>query len=107
MTYARRGPSGWAVHPGEILNDEFMRPLGLSGYALAKVLGVNAQRVSDIVLEKVGISAEMAMRLSRYFGTTPEFWMNLQSAYELSKAQTSKTVKNKVNKINPRKTEAA
>jgi addiction module HigA family antidote len=87
MTYERQEPAGWAVHPGEILKQEFLLPMSLSGYALAKALGVNAQSVSDIVLQKRGISADMAIRLAKFFGTTPEFWMNLQSAYELATAR--------------------
>lgn len=89
MKYERRAAAGWAVHPGEILKSEFLQPLGISGYALAKQIKVPAQAVSDIVLKKRGISAEMALRLSKFFGTSEEFWMNLQSAYELATARVS------------------
>ena len=99
MAYERRGPAGWAVHPGEILRHEFLRPLELSGYALAKGVGVPAQGVSDILLKKRGISADMAMRLGKFFGTTPEFWMNLQNTYELAIAR--KSLKGKLDKIRP------
>jgi addiction module HigA family antidote len=99
MSFARRGPAGFAVHPGEILKEEFMVPLSLSGYALAKALGVPAQSVNDVVLKKRGISAEMAVRLAKFFSTSAEFWMNLQSAYELSAAQ--KKLKTRVDKIAP------
>jgi len=75
------------VHPGEILREEFMRPLGLSSNALARALGVTAARVNDIANEKRGITADSALRLARYFGTTPELWMNLQKRYELECAQ--------------------
>ena len=95
----RRGRAGWAVHPGEVLKHEFLRPLNVSGYALAKAVGVTPQRVSDILLKKTGVSAEMAVLLARFLSTTPEFWMNLQSAYELAIAQ--KAMRKRVEKIRP------
>jgi addiction module HigA family antidote len=98
MFERRRGPS-WSVHPGEILKEEFLSPMSVSGYALAKAVGVNPQRISDIVLKKTGISADMALLFAAYFGTTPEFWMNLQAAYELHQA--GKNLKKKVSKIKP------
>jgi addiction module HigA family antidote len=99
MSLERRGEAGWAVHPGEILKEEFLRPLKLTNYRLAKNISVTPQRISDIVLKKHGISADIAVRLSRFFGTTPEFWMNLQAAYELSLAR--KELRGIVNKIVP------
>jgi len=69
---------------GENTKEEFLTPMALSGYKLAKSLGVTAQRISDVLLKKTGISAEMAIRLAKFFGTSPEFWMNLQTSYELS-----------------------
>jgi addiction module HigA family antidote len=72
-----------AIHPGEILREEFMVPLGLSSNALAKLLGVTAARINEIAKERRGITADTALRLARYFETTPEFWMNLQKHYEL------------------------
>jgi antitoxin HigA-1 len=99
-TYPRSAPPAWSIHPGEVLREEFLQPLELSGYALAKAIEVPAQAVNDIVLEKRGISAEMALRLARYFGTSEEFWMNLQSAYELALARKAK--KRLVQKIKPR-----
>jgi len=105
MSYERRSPAGWAVHPGEILKDEFLKPMKLSGYALAKALNVTAQRVSDIVLKKSGISADMAIRLGRFFQMSPEFWMNLQASYELAIA--GKTLKKQISKIKPRRTQVA
>ena len=101
MSYERRGPLGFAIHPGEILREEFFVPLGLSGYALAKAIGVTPQRVNDIVLEKSGVSAEMALLLGKYFGTTAEWWMNMQSSYMLATAQ--KTMKKKVSRVKPHK----
>jgi addiction module HigA family antidote len=75
----------WRVHPGEILREEFLKPLGISGYELAKRIHVPAPRINDIVLELRGISADTAVRLSRFFGTTEQFWLNLQGAYEISR----------------------
>ena len=76
------------VSPGEILLEEFMKPLGLSANAWALALRVPATRIGDIVRPEKprGISADTALRLARYFGTSPEFWLNLQSAYDLSVA---------------------
>lgn len=75
------------THPGEILLEEFMKPLGISQYRLAKDLGVPAMRVNKIVHEKRGLSADTALRLSRYFGTSAEFWMNIQSHYDVEMAR--------------------
>lgn len=74
------------VSPGEILLEEFMKPLGLSANALALALRVPATRIGDIIRSEKprGISADTALRLARYFGTSPEFWLNLQSAYDLA-----------------------
>jgi antitoxin HigA-1 len=71
------------IHPGEILEEEFMRPLGFSANALAKALDVPVTRVSDIVRGRRGISADTALRLGRFLGTTPELWLGLQSEYDL------------------------
>ncbi len=75
------------VHPGEILREEFMRPLNLSMNKLALDLRVPVTRIAEIVHERRGISPDRALRLSRYFGTTPRFWLNLQTRYDLEKAQ--------------------
>src|SRR5258706_14671885 len=75
------------VHPGEILREEFLTPLGLSRNALARALRVPANHVSGIVNEKRGISATMALRLARYFNTSPELWLGLQQDYELDIAR--------------------
>lgn len=75
------------VHPGEVLREKFMEPLDLSSYRLAKELHVTQPRVNDVVLEKRGITADMALRLGTYFATGPEFWMNLQQSYELEAAR--------------------
>jgi antitoxin HigA-1 len=75
------------LHPGEVLREEFMEPLGITAYALAKACQIERPRLERIVRESQGISADTALRLSKYFGTTPEFWMNLQSRYELEEAR--------------------
>jgi len=80
MTVVRRGTPGWRVHPGEILREEFLKPMKISAYELAKQLHVPAPRVNDIVLERRGITADTAIRLARFFGTTEQFWLGLQNA---------------------------
>jgi antitoxin HigA-1 len=105
MSYERKGRAAWAIHAGEILKEEFLKPMKLSGYALAKSLNVTAQRVSDIILKKSGISADMAIRLGRFFGMSPEFWMNLQASYELALAE--KSLKKQIEKIKPRRAQVA
>jgi len=71
------------IHPGEILMEEFLRPLGISQYRLARDLHIPPRRINEIVQGKRGISADTALRLARYFGTTDRFWLNLQVRYEL------------------------
>jgi addiction module HigA family antidote len=71
------------VHPGEILLEEFLRPLGVSQYKLAKELGVPARRINEIVHGQRRISADTALRLARFFGTSERFWINLQARYDL------------------------
>ena len=71
------------IHPGEILLEEFLKPMGVSQYQLAKDINVDPRRVNEIVLGKRAISADTALRLSRYFGTSERFWMNLQARYDL------------------------
>lgn len=73
------------IHPGEILRREYLEPLNISSNALAGRLCLTAARVNEIVREKRGITPDTALRLSWYFGTTPEFWLNLQMNYELCK----------------------
>jgi len=75
------------IHPGEILREEFLIPFDLSANALALALKVPAPRINDIVREKRAITPDTALRLARYFGTTPEFWLHLQTAYDLRKAR--------------------
>lgn len=71
------------IHPGEILMEEFLRPLELSQYRLAKDVSVPPRRINEIVHGKRGITADTALRLARYFGTSERFWLNLQSHYDL------------------------
>ena len=78
------------IHPGEILREEFMKPLGLSQNALARALGVPPRRINEIVQENRGITADTALRLARYFGTTAEMWTGLQADYDLRLARRSK-----------------
>src|ERR1700685_2290389 len=78
------------IHPGETLREDFLNTLGLSANRLAMELIVPVTRVNDIVRGRRAITADTALRLSRYFGTTPQFWMNLQSNYEIELAQDTK-----------------
>jgi addiction module HigA family antidote len=71
------------IHPGEILLEEFLRPMGISQYRLAKDISVSARRINEIVHGKRAISPDTALRLSRYFGLSERFWMNLQARYDL------------------------
>ena len=75
------------VHPGEVLHEEFLAPLGLSQYRLAKEIHVPLRRINEIVLGRRGVSADTALRLGRFFNTTAQFWLNLQSHYELDTAR--------------------
>lgn len=80
------------VHPGEVLREDYMKPLGLSSNALAKLLHVPASRVNDIVLERRGVTADTALRLARYFGGSEEEaqgWINMQATYDLKTASMS------------------
>ena len=91
-------PFGYSVHPGEILRTEFMEPLGLSSYRLAKELHVSAPRINDLVREKRSITADTAMRLSAYFGVSAQFWLNLQNKHDMWLAAKDKSL----SKIKPR-----
>jgi antitoxin HigA-1 len=72
------------VHPGEVLREEFLEPLGMTPAALARALHVSAPTINDIVRERRGITADTAIRLGRYFDTSAQFWMNLQTEYALA-----------------------
>jgi len=75
------------IHPGEVLREEFLVPLGVNAHALAMELKVPAPRINDIVRERRSITPNTALRLARYFGTTPQFWLNLQTTYDLKIAE--------------------
>lgn len=75
------------IHPGEILREEFLVPLDMSANALALRLHVPAPRINDIVRERRAVTPDTALRLARYFGTTAQFWLNLQSAFDLKQAE--------------------
>lgn len=75
------------IHPGEVLREEYMAPLGLSANALARALGVTPARINDIVRERRGITGDTALRLARYLGTDAQSWLNLQAAYDLRVAE--------------------
>ena len=86
------------THPGEILREEYLLPLGMSARALAKALGVPANRVTELMRGERDVSADTAIRLGRYFRTDPRFWLNLQTAHDISKAQ----AKTDYSKVGPR-----
>jgi addiction module HigA family antidote len=75
------------IHPGEVLSEEFLKPMGLSQNRLALALGVPARRINEIVLGKRGISADTALRLSAYFGNSADFWLGIQMDYDLDSAR--------------------
>ena len=75
------------VHPGEILEEEFLTPLGITPYRISKEIGVPQTRIAAILAGKRGITADTALRLARFLGTTPQFWLNLQARYDLEEAQ--------------------
>jgi len=102
MSIIRKGTANWRIHPGEILREEFLKPVGMSVYELAKRLHVPAPRINDIVLERRGITADTAVRLSRFFGTTEQFWLNLQDAYEVSRVKAERAAE--LERIEPLKT---
>lgn len=78
----------WNIHPGEILKHEFLIPFNLTPYRLAKEIHVPVPRINDIINEKRGITADTALRLSKFFGHSVQFWMNLQDFYEIRKTMT-------------------
>jgi len=99
---ARKLPS---VHPGEILREEFLLPMKLTPYAVAQACGVPRTRIERLAREETPITADTALRLGKYFGTTPSFWMNLQARYDLEVAEDATAVELK--RIKPMKRKAA
>ena len=92
------------VHPGEIIKEDILPSGGLSVTAAAKALGVSRQMLHDILAERKPLSAVMCLKVSRLFGSTPEFWMRLQAAYDLKKAERNKKIMERVARIVPIKT---
>lgn len=76
------------IHPGEVLREDFLEPLGMSANALAIKLSITPARINEIVREKRGVTADTALRLAKYFGGNAQFWLNLQSTYELRSVET-------------------
>lgn len=98
-----RPASGWSLrrastHPGEMLSEEFLKPLGITQNALAMKVRVPATRIGDIVHGRRAITPDTALRLARFFGNSPEFWLNLQQMHDLSKAriELNKTIEREV-----------
>ena len=87
MAIGRKGAAGWSVHPGEILREEFLAPMKLTSNRLARELHVSAPTINDIVLERRGVTAETAVLLGRYFDMSEQFWLNLQSAYDVPRTK--------------------
>jgi addiction module HigA family antidote len=92
------------LHPGEVLREEFLVPLGLSAYALAKAVHVPRTRIERLVREETPVTADTALRLGRYFGTTARFWLNLQAAHDLEVASAERQAE--LARIVPRETAA-
>ena len=84
-------PGGRPIHPGEVLREEFIVPLGMNAHSLAMALQVPAPRINDVVRERRAITVDTALRLAKYFGTSAEFWLGLQTDYDMAIARTSMT----------------
>ncbi len=98
----------WTIHPGEILREEYLKPLQMTPYRLARELHVPVPRINDIVLEKRAISADTAVRLAKFFGTTEAFWLGMQADYDAHQAR--KRLQKElaeINRIKPSKVTAA
>ena len=89
------------IHPGKILMEEFLEPMGISQYRLAKDISVSPRRINEIVHEKRSITADTALRLGRFFGMSPQFWLNLQNRYDLETTEDliGKRLDNEVNAL--------
>lgn len=87
------------IHPGEILAEEFLKPMGISAYRLSKGANIDQTRISEIIRGKRSITADTALRLARFFGNSPEFWLNLQAHYDLE--QKKREMEKDLKKIRP------
>jgi len=87
MSIERTQNPTWKIHPGEILREEFLKPLNMTSYKLAQELGVPVPRIHDIVLKKRGITPQTAVLLAKFFNTTEQFWLNLQNSYDVVEAK--------------------
>jgi addiction module HigA family antidote len=87
------------IHPGEILSEDFLKPMGLSAYRLSKGANIDQTRISEIIRGKRSVTADTALRLARFFGNSPEFWLNLQAHYDLE--QKKREMEKDLKKIKP------
>ena len=101
MSIPRVGSPKWRIHPGEILREEFLLPLNIKPARLARELHVSAPTVNDVVREKRAISAELAVLLAKFFGTTEQFWLNLQASYDVNKAKAKSGLSKKLKTVKP------
>jgi addiction module HigA family antidote len=92
------------VHPGDVLLEDFLKSLGISQYRLAKEIGVSESTVSDVVNGRRGVTADMALRLARYFGISAQFWLNLQEMYDIEEAE--RKIGKQIQKIRPHRVAA-
>ena len=95
------------VHPGEVLREDYLKPMALNANALAKQLHVPASRINDIVLERRGITADTALRMCRFFGGDAQSWLNLQTAYDLRVAQLDESLQQAVMAVHPMQPQTA
>lgn len=89
------------VHPGEILEEEFLKPMGLSHYRIARDIGVSQRRIDEIVAGRRAVTAETALLLARYFGTSARLWLNLQASYDLEEAERHPITSAKIERVSP------
>jgi addiction module HigA family antidote len=102
LKLSNEAPHPSIIHPGEILLTEFMQPFGLTAYRLAKILGVPAPRIGDVVRGKRAISADTALRLGVYFGLPARFWLNLQNEYDLRRTMEDPAIQAALEKLKPK-----
>lgn len=93
------------IHPGEILSEDFLKPMGISAYRLSKGANIDQTRISEIIRGKRSVTADTALRLARFFGNSPEFWLNLQAHYDLE--QKKREMEKDLKKIRPYASQSA